>query len=90
MPAMRMCKGRLAMRTIRDLVVKVSPVTIRPSRRRETITRSTLVLRTDTLGRTMWVDIGWQACDERLVSVAEAKALGGRRAAFGVQPRRRG
>jgi hypothetical protein len=41
------------------------------------MTRSTLVLRTDNSGHTMWVDIGWQACDERLVSVAEAKALGG-------------
>lgn len=83
MPAMRMCKGRRAMRTIRDLVLRVSPVAIRPGRRRETITRSTLVLRTDSSGRAMWVDIGWQACDERLVSLAEAKTLGagGRRRA---------
>ena len=35
---------------------------------------STMVLGTDTSGRTLWVDIGWPACDERLVTVAEATA----------------
>jgi hypothetical protein len=32
------------------------------------------VVGTDTLGRTLWVDMGWPACDERLLTVAEAKA----------------
>ncbi|OBF92118.1 hypothetical protein A5791_14075 [Mycobacterium sp. 852002-51163_SCH5372311] len=63
------------MRTIRDLMVRVSPVAIRPPRRRGTINKSTLVLSTDASGRTLWVDIGWQACDERLVTIAEANAL---------------
>ena len=31
--------------------------------------------RTGALGRTLWVDMGWLACDERLVNVAEANAL---------------
>jgi hypothetical protein len=69
------------MRTIRDLMVRVSPVAIRPARSRGTIAKSTLVSRTDTSGRTLRLDIGWRACDERLVTVAEANALrvGGRR-----------
>ena len=33
---------------------------------------STMLLSTDTLGHTLWVDVGWPACDERLVTVAEA------------------
>jgi hypothetical protein len=32
------------------------------------------MLSTDTSGRTLWVDIGRLACDERLVTVAEANA----------------
>jgi hypothetical protein len=40
-----------------------------------TIMNSTMVVGTDTLGRTLWVDMGWPACDERLVAVAEANAL---------------
>ncbi len=40
-----------------------------------TIVNSTMLLSTDTLGRTVWVDMGWLACDERLVTVAEANAL---------------
>jgi hypothetical protein len=35
---------------------------------------SAMVLRTDTSGRTPWVDMGWPACDERLVTVAKANA----------------
>lgn len=34
-------------------------------------TKSTMVLRTDTSGRARWVDMGWPACDERLITVAE-------------------
>jgi hypothetical protein len=66
------------MRTIRDLMVKVSPLAIRPSRSRGTIAKSTIVTmvsRTDTSGRTPRLAIGWRACDERLVTVAEANAL---------------
>ena len=63
------------MRTIRDLMVRVSPVAMRPSRRRGMANESTMVLRTDSSGRTLWVDIGWRACDERLVTVTEANAL---------------
>jgi hypothetical protein len=72
------------MQTIRDLMVRVSPAAIRPSRRSRTIVKSTLVLRTDASGHSLWVDVGWQACDERLVTGAEAEALrvgGGRRLA---------
>jgi hypothetical protein len=36
---------------------------------------STMLLSTDTLGHTQWVDVGWPACDERLVTVAETNAL---------------
>jgi len=43
-------------------------------RKKGTIMNSTKVLSTDTSGRTPRVDIGWPACDERLVSVAEATA----------------
>jgi hypothetical protein len=39
-----------------------------------TIMKSTMVLSTDTSGRTLRVDIGWPARDERLVTVAEANA----------------
>jgi hypothetical protein len=39
-----------------------------------TIMKSTMVLSADTLGRTLWVDMGWPACDERLVTVPEANA----------------
>jgi hypothetical protein len=39
-----------------------------------TIMNSTLVLRTDASRRTLWVGVGWPACDERLVTVAEAHA----------------
>jgi hypothetical protein len=41
-----------------------------------TIMNSTVVLSTDTSGRTLGVDVGWPACDERLVTVAEANAHG--------------
>lgn len=36
--------------------------------------KSTMVLSADTSDRTLWVDMGWPACDERLVTVAEASA----------------
>ena len=36
--------------------------------------KSTMVLSTDTSGRPPRVDMGWPACDERLVTVAEANA----------------
>jgi hypothetical protein len=39
-----------------------------------TIMKSTMVMSADTSGRTLWVDMGWPACDERLVTVAEANA----------------
>ncbi|HZE17146.1 MAG TPA: hypothetical protein VE197_16410 [Mycobacterium sp.] len=35
---------------------------------------STMVEGTDTAGRRLWADWGWPACDERLVTVAEAIA----------------
>jgi len=35
---------------------------------------STMVLRTGTSRRTLWVDVGWPACEERLATVAEADA----------------
>jgi hypothetical protein len=41
-----------------------------------TIMNSTMVLSMDASGRTLWVDMGWPACDERLVTVAEANAHG--------------
>jgi hypothetical protein len=44
---------------------------------------STMVLGTDTSGRTLWVDMGWPACDERLVTVAEATAADRRTAPGG-------
>lgn len=37
----------------------------------ETIRKSTKVLSADASGRSLWVDLGWPACDERLVTVAE-------------------
>ena len=36
--------------------------------------KSTLVT-SDTSGRPIWADIGWPACDERLVTFTEANAL---------------
>jgi hypothetical protein len=36
--------------------------------------KSTMVLSTDTSGRTLRVDMGWPARDERLVAFAEANA----------------
>jgi hypothetical protein len=39
-----------------------------------TIMNSTMVLRTDISRRTLWVDVGWPACDERLVRFGEAHA----------------
>jgi hypothetical protein len=36
--------------------------------------KSTMVLSTGTSGRTLRVDMGWPARDERLVTVAEANA----------------
>jgi hypothetical protein len=39
-----------------------------------TIMNSTMVLTSDSLARAVWVDMGWPACDERLVTVAEAIA----------------
>jgi hypothetical protein len=38
-----------------------------------TIMKSAVVLSTDTSGRILWVDMGWAACDERLVTVAESQ-----------------
>ena len=32
--------------------------------------KSTMVLTSDSWGRPVWVDMGWRACDERLVAVA--------------------
>jgi hypothetical protein len=40
-----------------------------------TIMNATMVLSTDILGRTLWVDVGWPACDEGLGTVAEVNAL---------------
>jgi hypothetical protein len=37
-----------------------------------TLMNSTTVVGTDTTGRTLWVEMGWPGCDERLVTVAEA------------------
>jgi hypothetical protein len=34
----------------------------------------TMVLSTNNSGRTLWVDMGWPACDERFVTVAETNA----------------
>ena len=39
-----------------------------------TIMNSTMVLRPDTSGRTRYVEMGWPARDERLVTIAEANA----------------
>ena len=39
-----------------------------------TTMKSTMVLSTDISRRTPRVDMGWPACDERLVTVAEATA----------------
>jgi hypothetical protein len=39
-----------------------------------TIMKATMVLSTDTSGRTLRADMGWPARDERLVTVAEANA----------------
>jgi hypothetical protein len=36
--------------------------------------KSTMVLTSDSCGGAVWVDIGWPACDERLVTVAGAIA----------------
>ena len=36
--------------------------------------KSTMVLTSDSWGRPVWVDTGWPACDERLVTVAGAIA----------------
>ena len=36
---------------------------------------STMLLSTDTSGHTLWADVGWPACDERLVTGAETNAL---------------
>ena len=33
-----------------------------------------MVLTSDSFGRLVWVDMGWPACDERLVTVSEANA----------------
>lgn len=38
--------------------------------------KSTRVLTSDALGRLVWADISWPACDERLVTFAEANARG--------------
>ena len=43
-----------------------------------TTMKSTMVLSTDISGRTLRVDMGWPACDERLVTVAEAQCAQGR------------
>jgi hypothetical protein len=37
--------------------------------------KSTMVLRTDKSDLTLWANMGWQACDERLVTLAEAITL---------------
>jgi hypothetical protein len=36
--------------------------------------KSTMVLTSASCGGAVWVDIGWPACDERLVTVAGAIA----------------
>lgn len=36
--------------------------------------KSTMVVDTDTAGRPLRADLGWPACDERLVTLAEASA----------------
>jgi len=36
--------------------------------------KSTMVVDTDTAGLTLWADLRWPACDERLATVAEAIA----------------
>lgn len=46
-----------------------------------TIMESTMVLSTNTPARKRWADVGLRACDERLVTVAEADALRASRAA---------
>ena len=60
--------------TSRDLVVRVVAGGETTVAQKGTIMKSTMVLSTDTSGRTLWVDMGWPACDERLVTVAEANA----------------
>jgi hypothetical protein len=56
-----------------------------------TIMKSTMVLSTDTSGRTLRVDMGWPACDERLVNIAEADAhrVGGATSQFARRAVRR-
>jgi hypothetical protein len=51
--------------------------------------KSTMVLRTDTSGRTLRVDMGWPACDERLVTVAKAQCAQRLRAAVHLPVARR-
>ena len=47
-----------------------------------TTMKSTMVLSTDISGRTLRVDMGWPACDERLVTVAAAHTVGGATSEF--------
>ena len=50
---------------------RVSPGSETTKAKKGTLMNSTTVVGTDTTGRTLWVNIGWPACDERLVTVAE-------------------
>ena len=53
---------------------RVSPGSETTKAKKGTLMNSTMVLRTGTSRRTLWVDVGWPACEERLVTVAEADA----------------
>jgi len=70
----RFCSGRRAMCITRDLVLKVVAGGQATVAQKGTIMKSTMVLSVDTSDRRLWVDTGWPACDERLVTVAEAIA----------------
>ena len=60
--------------TSRDLVLRVVAGGETTVAQKGTIMKYTMVLSADTSDRTLWVDMGWPACDERLVTVAEASA----------------
>jgi hypothetical protein len=59
-------RGRLAQRPSNDEVVKSHA--------------DSMVLTTDARGRSVWADVGWPACDERLVTVTDWPTLGKSRA----------
>ena len=69
----------------RTIGLSSSPTTDLPPRRvspggeateaqKGTLMNSTMVEGTDTAGRRLWADLGWPACNERLVTVVEAIA----------------